>query len=155
MDYSVISHNQTGNINLHDCICSKIEYLDGRLVFDMEWVEVLATHPENPYDKAHQSGEARIEFTGLTFDKAQIYPIFSPNNGSDARDLTPEEIHFTELTVLDFDEKQSDEGYTVTLFAEFDESKEHDFLSLQLRFTDSYLMWNTLGEESWFEQWHH
>lgn len=75
MDYSVISHNQTGHINLHDCICSKIEYLDGRLVFDMEWVEVLASHPDNLYDKAHQSGEARIasiSFCGFLSDVEHV-----------------------------------------------------------------------------------
>ena len=36
-------------------------FFDGsNIVLDMEWMEVLPGHPNNPYSKAHQSKEGRI-----------------------------------------------------------------------------------------------
>ena len=51
VEYKFISENTIEYLSLHDCQCSRLYYADSTLIFEMEWMEVLATHPNNPFDK--------------------------------------------------------------------------------------------------------
>ena len=59
--FKYVSRNTIKNLSLHDCDCTKFYYQNSRLVFEMKWMEVLANHPLNPYNKALQSGISKIE----------------------------------------------------------------------------------------------
>lgn len=58
--YKFVSENTIEHLSLHDCQCSRLYYMDSTLVFEMEQMEVLSTHPDNPFDKAYQSTEGKI-----------------------------------------------------------------------------------------------
>ena len=60
VEYKFISENTIEYLSLHDCQCSRLYYADSALIFEMEWMEVLATHPNNPFDKSYQSTEGKI-----------------------------------------------------------------------------------------------
>ena len=60
VEYKFISENTIEYLSLHDCQCSRLYYADTTLIFEMEWMEVLATHPNNPFDKSYQSTEGKI-----------------------------------------------------------------------------------------------
>lgn len=60
-DYKYINENCLEQLYLHDCLCNHLYFQDDRLIFEMDWMEVLASHPLNPYPQAHQSGPGRIE----------------------------------------------------------------------------------------------
>lgn len=53
VEYKFISENTIEYLSLHDCQCSRLYYADSTLIFEMEWMEVLATHPNNPFDKSY------------------------------------------------------------------------------------------------------
>lgn len=43
------SQNTHDALFLHDCWCSSFKIVESRIIMEMEWMEVLATHPDNPY----------------------------------------------------------------------------------------------------------
>ncbi|MBO6229268.1 MAG: hypothetical protein J6O50_01765 [Ruminiclostridium sp.] len=59
-NFTYISENTIEHLSLHDCSCTRMYQKGTTFVFDMEWMEVLASHPDNPFEKAHQSGTGRI-----------------------------------------------------------------------------------------------
>lgn len=60
MDYKFDSENTLDYLSLHDCMCKKLFFKENQLVFNMEWMEVLDTHPLNPFKTAHRSDEGII-----------------------------------------------------------------------------------------------
>lgn len=134
--YKYISQNTLDFISMHDCECSDLHANGGDLVMEMEWMEILGTHPDNPYLRAHQSGEGRIEF----------------HNVSNIQVETGEYQNKT-LEILDFNIEKLNTGYQISLNAVTTDKadRKQDFLTMKFFCVDSFVMFNELNGESWFE----
>ena len=88
--YKFCSKNTLKHFSLHDCICSRMFFDGSNIVLDMEWMEVLPSHQNNPYSKAHQSKDGRIVLERPSLDKCTLLPWDEKKNQS--RELALEEI---------------------------------------------------------------
>lgn len=147
MRYKIESKNTTQFIDLHDCQCSQMNYENSNLVLEMEWIEILGEHPENPYDKAHQSGEGRIEFNSTViinceFDEKNITEKIENNKY----------FRIDNIEIMSFYEgSRLSEGYKYAKLSAF--TYDNKFIILEFIFKDSEIMWNNLNDESWFEDY--
>ncbi len=141
MKYRVESENTTKYIELHDCQCARFSFGGGRAVMEMEWIEVLAEHPENPYEKAHQSGEGEIVFEGAVMisDKTEL----GRDGFGELSALSVEGIE-----ILSFFESEIDGRYRYACIGGL---CENEYVTLELLFERSLVKWNELNGESWFE----
>ena len=78
-NYRYRSVNTFEQLSLHDCQGSVMRREDRTLVLEMEWMEVLAAHPDNPYDKAHQSGEGKIVLRGAVIESCELIKAIPRN----------------------------------------------------------------------------
>ena len=98
--FNVISENNLEYIDFHDCECSRLYYENDTLIFEMEWMEVLAEHPMNPYNKAHQSDEGMVLLQLPKIEQLILY-----KNDSEiisANDF--ENVDFRNIILLQYDE---------------------------------------------------
>uniref|UniRef100_UPI004057927E hypothetical protein n=1 Tax=Acetatifactor sp. TaxID=1872090 RepID=UPI004057927E len=153
MKYNFVSENTTNLLSLHDCDCSHFYYQNDSLIFEMEWMEVLANHPLNPNLKAHQSGNARIVLESPQIVECVLYENRIVDGEHVARRIAKlEEIDFKEVEFLEYNELQTDSGFKAKMFIIFNE-RDADFhsIALEVQFQKSIVMWDELKEESWFE----
>lgn len=141
-NFKYISENTAGELSFHDCCASQISFDNGRLVLEMEWLEVLASHPLNPYPKAHQSGEARVVFEGAR--------IISCSASKGELSVSGEKLTLGGAEILKYDEEKTKEGFAAKLDMIADD-KALEFILIEFTFEKSYVMWNELGDTSWFE----
>ncbi len=130
------SQNTHDQLSLHDCSCGVFKVTEDKIIMEMEQMEVLATHPNNPYSKAHQSEEGIIEF----------YDV------SDVQIETGTFINKA-LEVLDFNSEKLDTGFQIHInaIASSEGNTEEDFFSISFKCSSSSVMFNELKDESWFE----
>ncbi len=144
MPYKVMSYNTTPIVDLHDCQCSRLYQKDTKIIMEMEWMEILAEHPENPYDKAHQSDTGRI-----VFHEPILLETVLPDGKTPK--MPDEKLDLNDLEILCYHE--DDRIHNRYKYAAIDAlDAEHHFVRIEFLFTKSVVMWNTLHEESWFEQ---
>lgn len=146
MKWKYESNNAVEHLSLHDCECNQIYSENNNLVMLMEWMEILETHPDNPYTEAHQSGNGRIELLGCQF-------IYGKHNVGDKKILIKsiEEISFQELEVLDFDIEIMEGAFRAKIYMlKENPQKEFEDLSMELIFHNSKTMFNQLNDVSWF-----
>jgi hypothetical protein len=60
--YTYKSKDTLCHLSLHDCVINHVEWQDDSLVFFMEWIEVLETHPQNNTGRAKTAKDAIIKF---------------------------------------------------------------------------------------------
>jgi hypothetical protein len=114
------------------------------LVFDMEWMEVLASHPDNPFEKAHQSGTGRIVLNDTVIVSGELI-----NDDSSIPMDTINEVK--DFEILDFDETINNEKCELSLFGDSVYEPKADFIKMNIKYSSSQVMFNELGEVSWFE----
>lgn len=146
--FSVISQNTAGQLSLHDCCCARMYYEDDKLIFDIDWMEVLKDHPNNPYPEAHQSGQGRIELLSPVLSDAQLQWAVS-NNSPETVDITA--IDYEEVEFLTFAEGEEQTGYRAEVYAIFNNSDQYDSIRFFVSYSSSIVMWNELNGFSWFE----
>lgn len=143
-DFIYISENTIQHLSLHDCCCKKMYWKETTLILDMEWMEVLASHPDNPFEKAHQSGAGRI----VLYDTV----IVSGELINDDNSLPMDKINeVKDFEILDFDETINDEKYELSLFGDSVYEPKADFIKMNIKYSSSQVMFNEPGEISWFE----
>lgn len=143
MDYKVKSRNTAQFLDLHDCGCKQLYFCGSRLIMEMEWIEVLAEHPENPFDKSHQSGEGVIEFENVVILEASVYDA----DGKTTPFTALPEYSDIEMSVFDVFSVDAKRHYAcIQAF-----TADNGFLSLEFIYSSSGVMWNELYDESWFE----
>lgn len=141
-NFRYVSENTTDELSFHDCCASQISFDNGRLVLEMDWLEVLASHPLNPHPQAHQSGEARVVFEG-----ARIVNC-SASNGE--LKVSDGKFMLGGAEILVYDEVKTSKGFAAKLDMIADD-KDLEFVLIEFTFEKSYVMWNELGDTSWFE----
>lgn len=142
--FRYVSENTIEHLSLHDCGCSVMRFDGDDLIFEMQWMEVLATHPDNPFPQAHQSGEGRIILHGAHIERGELIK----GDKSSPIDKTAQVKDFE---ILVFDEEKSDGGFVLSLYGISVGEPKADFIQMKIRYSSSEVMFNELGGESWFE----
>ena len=128
-------------------------FFDGsNIVLDMEWMEVLPSHRNNPYSKAHQSKDGRIVLERPSLDKCTLLPWDEKKNQS--RELALNEIDVRNFELLSFNEETNQNGYKLMLYGEMNNGQGNDeyaFIDMIVHYSSSKDMFNELAGESWFE----
>jgi hypothetical protein len=145
--FRYVSENTVEHLSLHDCDCSAMRSDGEDLAFEVEWIEVLATHPDNPFPQAHQSGEGRIILHGAHIERGELIK----GDKSSPIDKTAQVKDFE---ILDLDEEKSDGGFVLSLYGVFSGADKPDFIEMKIRCLSSAVMFSELGEVSWFEDLH-
>lgn len=146
--YKFISENTIKYLSLHDCQCSRLYHTDTTLIFEMEWMEVLSKHPNNPFDKSYQSTEGTII---LVNPVVELGTLFTDAPQGDKLMSSIEDIDISDFEVLDFIEKSNGNEYKLKLFGQFDVHSKYDFIQMSIKYSSSKVMFNELTEVSWFE----
>jgi len=148
VEYKFISENTIEYLSLHDCQCSWLYYADSTLIFEMEWMEVLATHPNNPFDKSYQSTEGKIILLNPIVEIGILHTDDSQRDESMNR---IEDVDISDFEVLDFIEESNGNEYKLKVFGQFDAHSKYDFIQMSIMYSSSKVMFNELTEVSWFE----
>ena len=158
-EFKYVSKNTIDNLSLHDCSCTKFYYQNNRLVFEMEWMEVLANHPQNPYNKAHQSGVSKIELINPKYLYINRTKNKEGNTGIPIEYTSIEEINnkistiniSETIDILNFDEIKIGNDYCVYVYAIYMKNTNYDAIEMKIIYEESIVSFNDLGDESWFE----
>ncbi len=142
--FRYVSENTIEHLSLHDCGCSVMRFDGDDLIFEMQWMEVLATHPDNPFPQAHQSGKGRMILHGAHIELGELIK----GDKSSPIDKTAQVKDFE---ILVFDEEKSDGGFELSLYGISVGEPKADFIQMKIRYSSSEVMFNELGGESWFE----
>ena len=143
--FRYVSENTVEHLSLHDCECSARRFEGADLIFEVEWIEVLATHPDNPFPQAHQSGEGRIVLHGAVIERGELVKDDENTSIGDVAQVKSFEV-------LSFDEERKDGGFELSLFGVFSGVEDADFIEMKIRYSSSTVMFGELGEVSWFER---
>ena len=146
--FRYVSKNTIEHLSLHDCDCSAMRFDGEDLVFEVEWIEVLASHPDNPFPQAHQSGEGRIVLHGAVIERGELV---KDDENSPIGDVA----QVKGFEVLSFDEERRDGGFELSLlgiFSGFRGAEYADYIEMKIRYSSSTVMFGELGEVSWFER---
>ena len=145
MNYKFISINTTQYINLHDCHCNEIFMNNSSLTLNMEWVEILSDHPENPYKTAHQSDRCIIEF------KNPVIISFTTDDSKTTTEIDiSENFRFTDTEFMGYTENNKiSTDYKFVSIEFFDH--DNNLIIIEFLFTESIMKWNDFNNESWFE----
>lgn len=157
MYYKYISSNTLEHISLHDCIIKNASIEGGNLALEFENIDVLNTHPLNPYDVAKCSRKASLIFENFEVIKALVY---------DTRDVTKRKINVEEdanitnveiselaidFEVLHLTEIEVTDKHFIFEFGGLASFKFHsDFALFVLKFDCVLVCWNELLNDSWF-----
>ena len=142
--FRYVSENTIEHLSLHDCGCSVMRFDGDDLIFEMQWMEVLATHPDNPFPQAHQSGEGRIVLHCAHIERGEFVK-------GDKSAPIGETAQVKDFEILDFDEERKDGGFELSFFGVFSGAEDADFIEMKIRCSSSAVMFSELGEVSWFE----
>lgn len=146
--YAVVSKNTVDRLSLHDCECSALYSTSGKLTLEMDWMDVLPEHPNNPWPEARQSGPGRIELLEPVLVRGELYPSFADKHPEALKEISA--VRFRRLILLSFAERAAECGYDSEIFAVFTGDAAYDSLRLEVRYRASSVMWDSLGKTSWF-----
>ena len=147
--FRYVSENTVEHLSLHDCDCSAMRSDGEDLVFEVEWIEVLATHPDNPFPQAHQSGRGRIVLHGAVIEQGVLI------KGDDHKTPITDIAQVKGFEILQFDEERKDGGFELSVLGIFSGVKKADYadyIEMKIRYSSSTVMFSELGEVSWFER---
>ncbi len=142
--FRFVSRNTIEHLSLHDCVCSEMHSDGADLFFEMQWLEVLSSHPDNPFAQAHQSGEGRIVLHEPVIEQGELIT-------GDTHTPVAENAVIKDFEILEFDEKRASGGFELSLYGVSVGEPKADFIEMRIRYSSSTVMFDELGEESWFE----
>ena len=121
----------------------------------MEWMEVLASHPQNPYSQAHQSGPGRIELVHPRIIECTLAESSITQNNPQSIPLSMvEELDFCDAEFRYYTETKNDTCYQAEMYLAFDERNSLYYGTfIHIAYEKSVVMWNELNDISWFEDY--
>lgn len=150
--FKYVSRNTIKNLSLHDCDCKKFYYQNNKLVFEMEWMEVLANHPLNPYNKAHQSGISKIElinpkYLSMNKGKYKEWDTLIPIEYSSLEEINNNvsNINISEtIEFSKFDESKIGNNYCLSVYAVYWKNTNYDAIEMKIIYEESIVSFNKL-----------
>ncbi len=83
------------HLSLHDCIIEDFEWNNKELVLYFEYIDVLHTHPNNPYDTAKCGEHSKLTFKNCVISKVIRYDTSKVTKRiSDASDTEIVDMNF-------------------------------------------------------------
>lgn len=124
-------------------------YADSCLIFEMEWMEILRGHPQNPFSQAHQSGAGRIEL----FQPQIVECTLSVKGSEKIRSVNDvRELDYYGLEFLEYEQEyRKSNDYYAELFMVFNRDSCYDDISLKIEYQSATVAWNTFNGVSWIE----
>ena len=150
--YKFFSENTLDRFSFHDCVCSRMHYDGSSIIMDMEWMEVLPSHPNNPYEKAHQTKAGCVILKNPCLLKCTLIPWNEQKLTS--KELAIDKIDVKEIEILEFNEEMDEEGYTLKIYGElqpYQKDQQYAFIHMIVHYSSSQDMFDELAGESWFE----
>lgn len=150
MSYKYVSKNTIRYLNMHDCDCERIFYSleNHNFILNMEWMEVLKNHPNNPYNKSYQSGPGIIELINPSLIECSLIPM---NNDEALSYKLLKDVDIKDIEILQFNEEKVDGQYRLNIFGEYNEKSDFLGIKIIINYTESIVMFNKLENVSWFE----
>ena len=146
MKWKYESRDSAQYIYLHDCECEKIYNRKNDIIMNMNWMEILENHPDNPYNEPHQSGIGIIELLDCKIVKCEHTKGDKTTSISNLKD-----IEFDEFEILDFDIKENKETLQAYIYMlKTKPQKEYEDISIIIDFKHSITKFNKLNNVSWF-----
>lgn len=149
-EYTYVSRNTLEYVYLHDCDCEHMYYAENYLIFEMEWMEILRGHPQNPFPQAHQSGAGRIEL----FQPKIVECTLAVKRSKNIRSVNDvRELDYYGLEFLEYEQEyRKSNDYYAELFMVFDRDSCYDNISLKIEYQGATVAWDTLNGVSWVER---
>ncbi|MBQ8514859.1 MAG: hypothetical protein IJ496_05620 [Ruminococcus sp.] len=147
-NFKYISQNTIQHLSLHDCVCANLFYKDSSLIFEMEWMEVLSAHPDNPFDQAHQSGCGRIVLFRPIINHGSL-DKWKSNESKTI--MLSEHKEIKNFEILEFNEEKDKNGFVLSLYGVFSSDPQFDSIEMKIMYSSSKVMFNNLNAVSWFE----
>ena len=147
------SINTEDYLSLHDCVCSRMYYSGEWVEMEMEWIEVLKNHPDNPKEEAHQADGGRIIFYQPELICGELFPKKKEDRTTVLSSLT--ELDLKDLEILDFNLSNNETGKkTVEIYGVFShQNKNYSDTLLKLSYASTVVEIGPLGNKSWFEDY--
>ncbi len=144
--YKYVSQNTTSHIAFHDCRCSKMYYKHNKLILDMEWLEILPSHPQNPYDKAYSTDKGQVVFYNPRILNCTLYQA----GEIETKINSFKELNLQNFEILEYDETLENGLYCAEMY--FFVNKGGVGISLKLAFDKSCVCFDNFTKISWFEE---
>lgn len=122
-----------------------MNYRNSTLVLEMDWIEILREHPENPYNTAHSTGGGLIQFNNAVIIDCEIAEV---NFTADIE--SKKYFRYDDIEIYSYyEEKLPDTDYR---YAEIDGfiCNNNNFINISFVFRESFVKWNNFDSESWF-----
>lgn len=144
MQYKAESRNTTQFIYLHDCECQHLNYRNSKLFLKMQSMDILAEHPENPFDLAYSSGEGLIEFNDVIIIDCKISGINFTSDIESKKYFWTDDIEIYSY----YEDSCISPKYKYAEISGF--TSDNEFINIEFLFKESCIKWNNLDAESWF-----
>lgn len=158
MIFNYKSQDTLSHLSLHDCVIHHVEWMDTSLVFHMDWVDVLKTHPLNTTGKAKIAINAVLIFEGARVITSFYYDLTkAKEEGKKINKKVyrlPDDAEMVNTNIIDRcedveiyqDEESIEEGERMWTCSCQDDSE------YKITFSTMYVCFNDLIKDSWFEK---
>ncbi len=157
MEYKYISKDTLEYLSLHDCIIQSTKFEKDNLTLDFEHIDVLPSHPNNPYDVAKYTGKASLIFQNCEVLKSFIYDTRFIKKSviqveKDAQKVNIDIINLaTDFEVLDMKMiEKNGISYVYEFGGNCSNELGSDFGVFILKFDMVLICWNELINDAWF-----
>lgn len=141
--------NILDSLVLHDCVIEGLEWNENNLILYFENIDVLPTHPNNPYKVAKRGEQAKLTFKNCIATKIIRYDSNKPQN-SDIIEMNLEDF-IIDFEVLEVKRRNNDNNKLIyTVFGQCAFELNNDFGEFTLTFESVTVKWEKLKEDSWF-----
>lgn len=157
MDFKFKSRNSLNHLSLHDCVINHAEWIGDSLIFYMDWVDVLKTHPYNSTGKAKVARIVALLFENATELSCFYYDLtkaeeegrkVNKNTYSipeDAEIITSSIVKRCNNTEISEDEETMEDGKIVWTCSCNNDTE------FKITYSIMWVCFNALEEDSWFE----
>lgn len=156
MGYQYVSKNMLEQLSLHDCVIDKAYINENELILEFDHLDVLETHPLNPYPVAKYSGKAAIIFESFDLVQSILYDtsMVSKKHIKVEEDAEILDIDILELAqefeVLKVDVKSKISPFVYEFHGTASLKYRAEFGSFIIECHSVKICWNELLEDAWF-----
>jgi hypothetical protein len=150
------SKNTIEHLSLHDCMIEDAKITNSNLILEFEHIDVLDTHPLNPYGVAKCTGKASLIFENYSV----LQSHFFDTRGIKKRIIVEEDARKTDVAILDLTSgfevlevkrlEENNDFSVCKFFGECSNTLNSDFGEFTLKFKNVLICWDELNEDAWF-----
>lgn len=156
MNRKYVSENTIDYLSLHDCIIENAKIENNTLVLELGHVDVLDTHPNNPYSVAKCADNVLFHFEKFSVITSEFSDTSKVNKRIIQKgDATVTQVEILKLAngfeVLQVKKLEENEGYnTYQFFGVCSKKFGNDFGEFEIKSQRVLIGWDELGDDAWF-----